>query len=215
MTTNLKMIQFLGVAGRKNQKERMDGGNHNPMIHIMLDQLDVISREVHITSVLAGTDKIATAIFTDMIAPLMKRRSQSTFPLMLSVVSLVGAARKFVNYKIKLTPGLKYIVFLYIILKNLYVLFQVMKDMSDGSTIPVQILGSSERQKHAEQLINEIMSENNSYSSQPKNARLDAVTSNTETDVGQIDWGAVIKESVGYLFKICISDSTNVVFLIH
>lgn len=71
-----------------------------------------------------------------------------------------------------------------------------MKDSDDGSVIPVQILGSSEQQKHAEQLINDIINDSSSYSSQPKNARMDSASASNELDVGQIDWGAVIRESV-------------------
>ena len=65
-----------------------------------------------------------------------------------------------------------------------------------GSDIPVHISGNAEQQKHAERLIKELVDENSSYSSEPKNARLDSNVNTNQPDVGQIDWGAVIKESV-------------------
>lgn len=80
-----------------------------------------------------------------------------------------------------------------------FILEQVKRDEGGGSDVPIHISGSSEQQKHAERLIKETIDDNSSYSSQPKNPRFDSNAVTNQPDVGQIDWGAVIKESVSEL----------------
>ena len=79
---------------------------------------------------------------------------------------------------------------------------QVLRDDDNGVDTGVQIVGSADQQKQAEQLIKELTENTNPYpgsrfsNTQSMNSASSRPMDNAVEDVATIDWGAVIKNSV-------------------